>query len=119
MSGYEAVSKALDEGAQPSLLCATCPWDRNCLTPPSMTRAEVDAEMVAAAKLDEKAARAAAAAGKASPLPERVIMTAVAVGDRDTLAGVCPVLALRLRTSAGRRVAETVKAEMQGWDDET
>ena len=45
MTDYTAV--------QPSMLCATCPWDRSCISPPTMTRAEIDAKMAAAAAQDD------------------------------------------------------------------
>lgn len=114
MTDYLPVAKALESGADPDMLCMTCPWDRNCITPPTMTSAEIDAQ-IDAAKRDDDARRAAAvASGKDPGLPAGMLITAVTLSGRDTSATLCPVLALRLKLPEGRAVAELVKAHMQG-----
>ncbi len=108
---YEPVTKALAEGAEPSLLCTTCPWDRNCVTPPSMTRAEIDAKIDEAQRKDDQRDP------EKKKMPVGALVTALTLGGRDMSATICPVLALRLRSSDGRAIAEAVKAQMQNWDD--
>ena len=118
MSDYTAVKKALTDGAQPAMLCATCPWDRTCVSPPTMTSAEIDAQMAEAAKQDDQKLTEARATGQDPGLPAGTLMTALAYAGKDTSAQVCPVFALRLRSSGGRQIADAMKATMQGWDDE-
>jgi len=117
MADYEPVKKALSEGLDPAMLCQTCPWDRPCITPPVMTSAEIDAHMTKAAEEDkaraEKAGRETGLGAVAGTL-----MAAVAFGGKDTAAQVCPVFALRLRSSAGRGIADSLRESMQGWDDQ-
>jgi hypothetical protein len=120
VSDYQAVQKALAEGSAPSMLCTTCPWDRSCLNPPTMTKAEVDAEIAKAQA--EDLVRSANARLKGKPMPgleasAGLLMTAMAIGGKDVSALICPVLALRLRSSGGREIADGLKATMQGWDD--
>jgi hypothetical protein len=120
VSDYEAVQKALADGAAPSMLCTTCPWDRSCLTPPTMTRAEIDTLLEKAQAEDAERAADARRRGKTMKALEAssgLLMTAVAYGGKDTSASICPVLALRLRSSGGREIADGLKVTMQGWDD--
>lgn len=119
MTDYTAVQKALESGAQPSMLCATCPWDRTCISPPTMTRAEVEARMAEASKADEQRHAEARAVGKDPGVPVGSLMTALTLGGRDTMGQFCPVFALRLRSSGGREIADSLKASMQGWDDQS
>ena len=118
MSDFEAVSKALAEGADPALLCATCPWDRYCITPPKMTRAEVDAKMREAEQKDKAEFEAAKAEGRSPGMPVGMLMTALTFTGKDTSATICPVFALRLRSSSGRTIVDSMKSTMQGWNDE-
>jgi hypothetical protein len=118
MTDYTPVQKALSDGVQPSVLCATCPWDRMCISPPTTTRAEIDARMAMAAEQDDRKLAEARAAGSDPGLPVGSLLTALTFGGRDTMATVCPVYALRLRSSSGRAIADTTRAAMQAWDDE-
>jgi hypothetical protein len=118
MSDYPAVQKALAGGADPAMLCATCPWDRNCITPPTMTRAEVEARIADAAAKDEAEQAAAELAGVNPGLPTATLVTLAAYAGRDQSAPCCPVFAMRLRTSTGRKAAELLKDSMQKWDDD-
>lgn len=116
---YQPVQKALESGADPAMLCTTCPWDRPCITPPKMTSAEIEAQINDASTRDEEEARRLTAAGKTPGLPGQTLMTALIYAGKDTSASVCPVFALRLRSSAGRKIADSLRASMQGWDDES
>lgn len=109
MSNYNQVSDALKSGADPKMLCLTCQWDRNCINPPSMTRAEIDRQ-VNEANLQDKAA---AAADPSKSMPVGTLIAALTLGGRDTSAQLCPVLALQLRLPEGKAVVETIKAHMQ------
>ena len=60
-----------------------------------------------------------AAAGKPAGMPVTLLMTAVTLGGRDTAAQICPVFALRLRSSGGRQIADGLKDSMQKWDDQS
>ncbi len=117
MSDYKAVSDALAAGSDPGMLCQTCPWDRNCITPPEMSRAEVEAKLAESMRDDDRRAAEARELGKAPPMPLGGLLTAVVMGGRDTSAQVCPVFALRLRSGAGRALADSVRSAMQKWDD--
>jgi hypothetical protein len=113
MTDYKPVQDALASGAEPAMLCATCPWDRSCVTPPVMTRADIDSQIAEAAAADKRA-MAEQGAGK---MPVGSLLTALMFGGRDTAAQVCPVFALRLKSGAGRGIADSVRSLMQGWDD--
>jgi hypothetical protein len=115
---YQAVQKALGNGSDPALLCATCPWDRNCFSPPQMTSAEIEAQMTEAQAKDRADMERARIAGQQAQMPVGTLMTALIYAGKDTSAQVCPVFALRLRSSGGRRIADIFKSLMQGWDDQ-
>jgi len=115
---YQAVQKALSGGADPAMLCATCPWDRNCFSPPTMTSAEIEQRMAEAQHKDEMAAKAARAEGRDAGMPAGTLMTALLFAGKDTSAQVCPVFGLRLRSSGGRKIADAFKSLMQEWDDQ-
>ena len=117
MTDFQAVSKALAGGADPAMLCATCPWDRNCVTPPTMTTADVEAQIAEAARKDDEHLAQARIAGVDPGLPTGSLLTALVVGGRDTSAQVCPVFALRLKSSGGREIADSIRSSMQAWDD--
>jgi hypothetical protein len=100
------------------MLCATCPWDRNCFTPPTMTAADVEAQIHEATEKDRAELEVARMTGGEARMPVGSLLTAMFVGGKDTSAQVCPVLALRLRSSGGRKIADTFKGLMQDWDDQ-
>ena len=115
MNDYRAVSDALVKGASPAMLCATCPWDRYCISPPQMTRDEVQSRMKEAEAKDlvkEKAGE-----GKSSGVPINTILNLVTFASKDLEAMVCPVFALRLRGSDGRSIVDGLKANMKLWND--
>ena len=118
MSDYSAVAQQLEAGTEPALLCATCPWDRTCVTPPAMSKADIDARIAEASAEDKRHQAARAAAGKDPGMPVGTLMTTLIFGGRDQAAAVCPVFALRLRSSGGRQIADEIKARMTGWDDQ-
>ena len=117
-SDYQNVQKALTGGADPAMLCTTCPWDRNCITPPEMTAADIEARMQEGAAKDRQLAAEARAAGRDPGVPTGTLLTALMFAGRDLSAYVCPVFSLRLRSSGGRKIADTFKAQMQEWDDQ-
>lgn len=115
---YETVRKALGGGVDPAMLCATCPWDRHCITPPAMTSSDVERQIAEAGQRDEQRAAELRASGADPGLPAQTLLTAMIVAGRDTSAEVCPVFALRLKSSGGRRIADQFRSMMQGWDDQ-
>lgn len=114
MSDYKSVKDALGRGVEPALLCSTCPWDRFCITPPSMTSSEVDAEIAKATQKDEDAAKAED--GKGS-FPIGMLLSTVLLSGKDTEASLCPVFALRLRSGDGGVLATGLRDQMRAWDD--
>lgn len=119
MSDYSKVEQSLTEGADPAMLCTTCPWDRYCVTPPPMTKADVDKAMGDAKAKDDEQLAEARAAGKEPGMPVGMLVTAMVMGGRHQQAAICPVYALRLRSSRGRDLVDQVKAAMQEWDDQS
>lgn len=105
-TGYNEVQEALVKGADPAMLCMTCPWDRNCVTPPAMTYAQVSQQMKDAQARDKREKSAT-----------HTLIAIATIGSSHLTAMVCPVFALRLRSSAGRDLADTVKQGMQNWDE--
>ena len=112
MNDYRQVSDALAKGADPKMLCMTCPWDRYCISPPSMTKSEVDAK-IKEAEVKDKAKLDADQGG--SGMPINTILNMVTFASKDIEAMVCPVFALRLRSSDGREIVDTVKTAMKEW----
>jgi hypothetical protein len=115
---YQAVQKALSGGTDPAMLCATCPWDRHCFSPPTMTSADIDARIAEGAAMDEQKAAEARAMGRDAGMLTGTLLSALMFAGRDTSAQVCPVFALRLRSSGGRKIADAFKTLMQDWDDQ-
>lgn len=115
MGDYTSVREALAGGADPAGLCATCPWDRNCVNPPAMTSEQVDARISAAIKADQRHAGEARQAGRSPGTPVSTLVTLMAVGSRDITGMLCPVFATRLRSPDGRAISDQVKAIMQAF----
>jgi len=105
MSSYTAVRRELQAGTSPDVLCATCPWDRLCVQPPSMTRQEIDRQIDEAKQKDAKE--------DSDKMPVGALLTAVMIGGRDTTGQMCPVFALRLRGPDGRQLADGIRALMR------
>jgi len=118
VSDYRTVADALASGADPDMICMTCPWDRYCITPPTMTKAEVDAARDKAQREDKARVEEAKAKGEHAGMPVGSLLTALTIAGRDLSAQICPVLALRLRTQAGRGIVDNLKATMQAFDSE-
>lgn len=118
MSDYRRVSEALKSGADPAMLCATCPWDRSCLTPPSMSSEDIEREIAIAKAKDEDENRKRRSEGKDGSIPMGLLMTSMIYSGKDTAATVCPVFVARLRSSQGRTIADSLKSTMQGWNDD-
>lgn len=108
MSDYSSVENALKEGVSPELLCATCPWDRLCITPPTMTSRDVDRAIETTA---EKVG------GSKSPTAQlsATLLSALVYGGRDKTATLCPVFRLRFASPEGRRVVDVLKPLMREW----
>lgn len=119
MSDYKRVSEALEAGTDPRLICATCPWDRFCINPPTMSRADVEREMDEAKAKDAEAAEKARSEGRDVGMPMGLLVTAMTLGGRDTQASVCPVFVARLQSSDGRLIVDGIRTQMREWDDFT
>ncbi len=104
---YPTVQRELDKGTPAELLCATCPWDRLCVSPPSMTKQDVD-RAIAEAEAKDKAKDPAE-----SKMPVSMLLTVMTLGGRDTTGALCPVFALRLRGPDGRQVADGIRSLMR------
>lgn len=113
MSDYDRVAKALEEGADPSMLCMTCPWDRYCVKPPTMTSEEVKSKLEEARTKDREEAESNPEGSEKPKAPIGTLITALVMGGKDKTAEICPVLAMRLRSPEGRGVVDTLKAHMQ------
>lgn len=110
MSNYDSVKAELDRGTPAELLCATCPWDRLCITPPQMTSDQVKK------KIDEAAPAANMAdPRKADEAFSRGLLSVMLYAGKDTQAQVCPVFAMRLSSLDGRSIADSVRAQMRDW----
>lgn len=119
MADYTQVKDALKVGANPREICMTCPWDRFCVTPPAMTAGEVDGKIEEAklsAEADVKTARAEGREYGMGSLVATMVTTMLYAG-KDTQADMCPVFALRLRSSEGRVLVDVVRDRMKSWDD--
>jgi hypothetical protein len=106
VSNYDAVERELASGTQPEVLCATCPWDRLCVQPPEMTKADIEAKMEEAKRQDEQQP------GKG--LPVGSLLTAITFAGRDQAGRMCPVFALTLRSPEGRKLADAIRQMMRG-----
>lgn len=111
MSDYKPVKDALAAGTPPELVCAACPWDRLCITPPSMTSGDIAEQMAKAKAQDAKRANDDSAGDN---MPIGTLMTVMMLAGRDTAAQLCPVFALKLRGPEGREVADTLRLSMRG-----
>lgn len=108
MSDYQPVKNAMEAGTPPELICASCPWDRLCITPPQMTGADVQRHIDKAKR--EDAERDPEQRG----MPMGTLMTTLLFAGKDTNAQLCPVFSLKLRSPEGRQVADMLRAEMRG-----
>lgn len=108
LSDYQRVKEALSQGVSPDVLCATCPWDRLCVTPPVMSAHEIEQHLAAAEAKDLERDPSG------SRMPAHMLMTAMAIGGRDQMGALCPAFALRLRGPDGRDVADGIRALMRG-----
>lgn len=115
---YKAVKDAMENGALPEMLCGTCPWDRYCITPPTMSSAEVKALQTEAEEKDRAETEAARLRGEEPKMPMGSLMTAMVFAGKDEQATLCPVFSARLRSSQGRVIADGFKTQMTNWDDE-
>jgi hypothetical protein len=105
----DPIREALKTGADPHMICATCPWDRTCIRPPAMTTGDVEEA------LNPDTIRGEAGEGEGSLLV--AMIKAMTFAGRDTAAPVCPVLVDRLRSSDGKRIADALRELMTSWVD--
>lgn len=110
MAEYDAVKKELAAGTPPELICATCPWDRLCVQPPTMTEADIQRVIAEAEAKD----RAKDPTGR--KMPTGMLLTTITFAGRDSAGPMCPVFTLRLR--GDRRVADSVRAVMRAYEPE-
>ena len=108
MSDYNAVTEAMKAGTPPELICAACPWDRLCITPPTMSRADIDARI---AEAEQKDMQRPGGEGK---MPVGTLMTALVFAGKDTAAQICPVFSLKLKSPEGRQMADSIRTAMRG-----
>lgn len=113
MTDYKTVSEALAAGADPEMMCMTCPWDRFCITPPSMTRDDVDKQIEEAKAKDAEETAKRQAEGKDAGLPMGMLLTTIMFSGKETACQVCPVFALRLRTNEGQVLVGDIRRAMQ------
>jgi hypothetical protein len=107
---HDQARKSLAEGVAPELVCATCPWDRLCVEPPTVSRAEIDRQLERSKAEDEARVRR-----NPEAIPLVTLTMAAILGGRDTSGRLCPVFALRLRGPEGRNLADVLRVQMQGW----
>ena len=110
MSDYNAVTEAMKAGTPPELICAACPWDRLCITPPSMSRADIEKQINEAKQQD---ADKQAMSGERG-LPVGMLLTTLMFAGKDTAAQLCPVFSLKLKSPEGRQVADSIRNAMRG-----
>lgn len=116
MNDYTRVEEALKKGVDPVHLCMTCPWDRFCITPPTMTSDEVDSRIKEAETKDNERNLAAGKSPRDS-MPIGMMLSTLMLAGKDRQAEICPVLSLALRTKIGEQLSRTLKAFMQKDDD--
>lgn len=115
MSNYQQVQDALSQGVSPADLCRTCPWDRLCISPPEMTRDQIEREQAKQCKESEAQMKEDPKGGMGAVVG--TLLTSILYAGKDTAAQVCPVLVVRMRSSEGRAIADSVRAQMKAWDD--
>jgi hypothetical protein len=109
---HQHAKKELEAGTPAELICATCPWDRLCVEPPSMSEQEVKRQIDEAAEADR------ARDPEQKSMPVGALMTALTLGGRDSAGKLCPVFALRLRGPDGRQLADGIRTQMRSWGEQ-
>lgn len=105
----DPIREALKTGADPHMICATCPWDRTCIKPPAMTTGDVEEALNPDTIRGET--------GEGEGFLFAAMVKAMTFVGRDTAAPVCPVLVDRLRSSDGKRIADALRELMTSWVD--
>ena len=114
MADYSQVTKALEAGVSPSDICSTCPWDRFCIVPPEMTKDDIHQRINGP---EDEIADGEADANKAVNQIMKTVFNTILFSGKDTQAQVCPVLVVRMKSSDGKRIADSMKDQMKSWDD--
>lgn len=123
MPDYEQVQVALSNGIAPAMICSGCPWHRPCITPPEMTKSQVDQKLQESQQQIESGLGHGIgdaddhAEGRGLGALMGTLMTTMFFSGKDLQATVCPVLVARMQGSDGRKIADNIRAQMQGWDD--
>ena len=117
MNDFKRVSEALQTGVEPKDICSTCPWDRLCIEPPVMSRADIEKEIAQSKATEEEERKKAAAEGRPQATHVGSLLTALLFTHKDIDAPMCPVFSVRLRSSEGRNLADLIRSTMKGWDD--
>lgn len=110
---YGDVKKALESGISPEAICSTCPWDRFCVQPPTMSAEDIQAQLADAERRDNEAMALARREGREPNMPLGSLMVSMVVGGKDTQAAICPVLASALRVPDGEQIVRGIKRSMQ------
>jgi len=112
MTNVEAIKDALKAGTEPRMICMTCPWDRFCLTPPSMTSFDIENQINKMKEEDEKASEKDGTNHFMGAMMGTILFTG-----KDTQATLCPIVVNRLQTSDGRKIVDSIRDMMQEWED--
>jgi hypothetical protein len=108
MINTQSIKEALKDGAEASMICMTCPWDRLCLTPPTMTKADIENTLEQMAKKSEESG---------GDSFQSMLMGTLIFAGKDDAATLCPILTNRFQTSDGRKIADALRKMMQEWED--
>lgn len=108
---HEQAKASLEAGEPAELICATCPWDRLCVEPPTISAQEISR------KLDEAIAKDTNRDPGHTGMPVTSLLTAITWAGKDTAGKLCPVFALRLSGPDGRAVADGLRSTMRAWSD--
>lgn len=106
---HQQAADQLSSGIPAELICATCPWDRLCVKPPTVSSAEIDRRMKEAEQQDDTRDP------MQSKMPVATLLTVLTFAGKDKLGELCPVFAARLTGPDGRLVADGIRAQMRDW----
>jgi len=108
---HQQARTELAAGTPAEAICATCPWDRLCVQPPTMSTAEIDRRIADAEAKD----RAKDPFGQ--QMPATTLMTALVYAGKDSTGTMCPVFTSRLTGPDGRNVADLIRHTMRSWGE--
>lgn len=108
---HQQAKQELERGTPAEVICATCPWDRLCVQPPSMSEQEYRRAVDEAERKDRERDPLG------TKMPAGMLMTALTLGSHVSSGQLCPVFALRLRGPDGRKVADGVRELMRAYGE--